>query len=65
MNLTKKIKSKILIEFQRGMSMARCDDLYLQPPGTTERVVREALRQIEEITVEDLQLPLKEDANES
>ena len=43
MNLTNKLKMKILIEFKRGMSTARCDDLYLQPVGTTEKVLREAL----------------------
>ena len=44
MNLTTKVKAHIVAEFKSGVSMLECDRRYLQKPGTTERLVREAIK---------------------
>ncbi len=44
MNLTKSLRDKMVLEFKRGRSCDEVDGLYLQRLGTTERLVRDALK---------------------
>lgn len=44
MNLTHKKKQHIVEEFKRGRDMAENDRVFMLKPGTTERLVRDALR---------------------
>ena len=55
---TAKLKLKILLEFKKGMSLARCDDLWQFSAGTTEREVREALKRQDEAEQKELALQL-------
>lgn len=45
MNLTKKLSHHIISEFKRGVSMAECDRVFLLKPGTTEKLVRNSLKE--------------------
>jgi len=44
MKLNYREKNRIVLEFKRGRSMYENDDVYMLKPGTTEKLVREALR---------------------
>ena len=44
MNLTKSLRDKMVLEFIRGRPCEEVDGLYLQRLGTTEKLVREALK---------------------
>ena len=44
MNLTPKRKARIVRQFKQGRSMKENDRFYMLKVGTTERLVREALR---------------------
>ena len=44
MNLTAKLRAHIVAEFKRGRDMAENDWVFLLRTGTTEKLVREALK---------------------
>jgi len=62
-NLTRKIKQKILLEFKRGMSMERIADVYLQPLRAIERIIREALCRQDEADQKELELTVEKKAD--